>query len=218
MTGAVALATQEYSARFFANGARPDSALQTDQNLAPEKIAELGERLERRHQGAAQAHKPIVLTGGLKVETIGLPAEDMQLLGTRQFQIEEIARIYGVPPFLIGHNENTTSWGSGVESMGRGFVRYALRQHLNKAQTEVNRKLFRTAAKVAEFDPSDLERADTAALFTALRTAVGNPGAPGIMTQNEARRVLRLKSKPGADALFNGAGNAPDKAAQSAGA
>jgi phage portal protein BeeE len=54
-------------------------------------------------------------------------AEEMQLLETRQFQIEEVARIYGVPPFMIGHNEKTTSWGSGVEAMGKAFVRYALR-------------------------------------------------------------------------------------------
>lgn len=216
MAGAVALGAQEYSARWFANGARPDYALQTDNNLAPEKIEQLRNQLDERHRGPTNAARPMVLTGGLKVEPISMPAEDMQLISTRQFQIEEIARIYGVPPFMIGHNEKTTSWGSGVESMGIGFVRYTLRQHLNKIATELNRKIFRTAAKLVEFDTTDLERADTASLFAALRTAVGQPGAPGIMTVNEARGRLNLKKVPGGDTLFNGAADAPAAPAEPA--
>jgi HK97 family phage portal protein len=216
MTGAVSLATQDYAARFFANGARPDYVLQTDTNMSPAAIEAMRDQVDQAHRGSANAHKPMVLTNGLKAEAIGMPIEEMQLLSTRQFQIEEIARIYGVPPFMIGHNEKTSSWGSGVEAMGIGFVRYALRQHLNKVQAEVNRKLFRTARRLAEFDTSELERADTTGLFAALRTAVGTAGAPGIMSVNEARARINLKKTPGGDELFKGTANAPPQAAEPA--
>jgi len=217
MAGSVALATQDYSARFFANSARPDYALQTSQQMTPEKIDHLREQIAERN-GGSNAHKPMVLTNGLELKTITLPAEDMQLISTRQFQIEEIARIYGIPPFMIGHNEKTTSWGSGVEAMGQAFVRYALRQHLNKFQNELNRKLFRTAARVAEFDTTELERGDTTAMFNAFKVALGGAGAPGFMTVNEVRGRLSLKRIEGADKLSEGGPNAPQPNPQPAGA
>lgn len=216
MTGAVSLATQDYSARFFSNGARPDYALQTDQALGPESVDNLRTQLESRHAGSANAHRPMVLTNGLKVQAISMPAEDMQLIATRQFQIEEVARIYGIPPFMIGHNEKTTSWGSGVEAMGTGFVRYALRQHLHKFETELNRKLFRTASRVAEFDTTELERADTKSLFDAFRVALGRAGEPGFMTVEEVRSRLSLKRQPDGE-LSKGTADAP-QAPQPAGA
>ena len=83
-----------------------------------------------------------------------------------------------------------------VEAMGKGFVRYTLRPYLHKFEVELNRKLFRTATRIAEFDTTDLERADTATLMTALRTGVGRAGEPRIMSIDEARAVLRLKKDP----------------------
>jgi phage portal protein BeeE len=118
---------------------------------------------------ARQRAPPAVLGHGVKAEPLSLNAEDAQLLATRQFQIEEIARIYGVPPFMIGHTDKTTSWGSGVETMGKGFVRFTLRQHLNKFQNELNRKFFRNSGKVIEFDTFDLESADMETLVQLLR-------------------------------------------------
>jgi HK97 family phage portal protein len=222
MSGAVSLATQEYAARFFANSARPDVYFTAPQNLGPDRVENLRDQLNDRHQGPHNAHRPIILTNGMDAKTLTLPIDDLQLLELRQFQIEEIARIYGIPPFMIGHNEKTTSWGSGVEAMGIGFVRYTLRQHLNKFQNELNRKLFRTAAKIAEFDTADLERADLSTMLTAYRTAIGRAGEKPIMTVNEVRSALRLNKADGGDDMTPTAApaaapkegkNAPDKAA-----
>lgn len=201
MTGASSIAMQDFSANFFANSARPDYALSTDLKLNPEDVSDLREEIDRKHQGTANAHRPMLLHGGLKFMAITMPMKDMELVAMRQFQIEEIARIYGVPPFMIGHNEKTTSWGSGVEAMAVGFVRFTLRQHLNKFQNEINRKLFRTASRVAEFDTTDLERADTKSFFESLRIGVGRAGEPQIMTVNEARAHLRLKRDKDGDKL-----------------
>lgn len=199
--GAVALATQEYAGNFFANSARPDYALSTEQPLGTEKIKEMQAQIDERHStGAGRSHRPMLLHSGLKIQPWSISASDMQLLSTRQFQVEEVARAYGVPPFMIGHTDKTTSWGSGVESMGKGFVRYSLRQHIHKCEVEINRKMFRTASRVAEFDTADLERADTKALTDSLRVAVGRAGETRLMSPNEARRVLRLKKGKEADA------------------
>ncbi len=196
MAGASAIAMQDFGAAFYANSARPDYALTTEQKLGKETIEDLRAEVDKKHQGPANAHRPMVLHSGLDIKVITMPLKDMELVASRQFATKEIAGIYGIPPFMIGHNENSTMWGTGVESLGKGFVRYTLRQHLNKFQTEINRKFFRTAARVAEFDTADLERADTKSLYESLRIAVGRAGEPKIMSLNEARSVLRLKKDP----------------------
>jgi HK97 family phage portal protein len=196
--GAIALAQQDYAANFFANSARPDYALTTDQQLQPPKIKELQDLIDERHRLPENAHRPMLLHSGLKMSTLSISAADMQLLEQRKFSVEEIARAYGVPPFMIGHNEKTTSWGSGVAAMGIGFVRFTLRQHLNKFQDEINRKIFRTATRVAVFDTTDLEQADFASLDDVAarrgrprrRTGhhEGQRGARGAETQARGRR------------------------------
>lgn len=209
ISGGVSLAMQEYAGRFFTNSARPDVILTTDKAINKEIAEEMKTRWMETYSGLANVHKPAVLGQGFKVERLTMSAEDAQLLATRQFQLEEIARAYGVPPFMIGHTEKTTSWGSGVETMGTGFVRFTLRQHLNKIQTEINRKCFRTAAKCGEFDTFELERADMRTLFEGFRIALGRAGEPGFMTPDEVRQKLNLSRKPGGDTLATGATNAP---------
>lgn len=215
MTGGVALAAQQFSGQFFANSARPDYALTTDQKLAPETIENMKAQISERHQGPDNCGRPMILTNGMDIKVLTMPMEDMQLLETRKFQIEEIARVYGIPPFMLGHNEKTTSWGSGVEAMGVGFVRYGLRQDLNKFQTEINRKFFRSARRVVEFDTTELERADTKSLFESFRIAIGRAGEPGFMTTEEVRDRLNLKRVP--DGTLNPGGSTDEEPAPPAG-
>ena len=207
VAGAAAAATQEYAARFFANGARPDFVIQARSGSTPlsaEQFATLKQQIDEAHAGFNRAHRPMLLEGGLEFQSITMPFEDAQLLGTRQFQVEEIARLFGVPPFMIGHNEKTTSWGSGVEAMGVGFVRYTLRTHLHAFTNEINRKFFREMTKFAEFDTTELERADTKTLFDAFSVAIGGQGKPGFMTESEIRRRLNLPELSGGDQMERG--------------
>jgi HK97 family phage portal protein len=75
----------------------------------------------------------------------------------------DIARAFGVPPFMIGETEKTTSWGSGIEQMFTGFVRGTLRSHINRIEKELNRKLWPTRQKFfVEFDTFDLTAGDAA--------------------------------------------------------
>lgn len=200
-----ALAANEYSARFFANGARPDYWLTTDSNLGEEDIAQIKNSLDEKYGGAINAHRPGVLSGGLKIEQITMPHEDAQLLATRAFQIEEIARAFNVPPFLIGHNEKTTSFGTGIEEMGRAFVQYTLLRHLNTIRQEINRKVFgRSDRFYVEHNTAALERGDLKTRFEAYRIAIGRAGEPGWMEPNEVRRLENMRPHENGSGLNNG--------------
>lgn len=214
MTGGVALAAQEYSGQFFGNQARPDYALRTEQTMDREQLENLREQVNEQHaRSRGMGGRPMLLQGGLDIKAITLPNKDAELIATRQFQIEEICRVYGVPPFMVGHNEKTTSWGSGVAEMGTSFVRYVLRSHLNAFQNEINRKFFRTAQTVAEFDTFELERADLKTLFETFRSAIGRAGEDGFMTVEEVRRLISYPATPEVGELNKGQANEPQPAA-----
>lgn len=198
--GSAASAMQEFAARFFANGARPDFTLNTDQKLSADAVEEIYAKLDQ-FKGFDKAHRPMVLTGGLKVDALSMPLAEMQLLEGRKFQLEEIARLYGVPPFMIGHTEKTTSWGSGVDTMGMLFVRYTLRPWLTRFQNELDRKLFRQGRRCVRFDTTDLERADLKTLMAAIRSGLGRAGEQPVITVNEGRRMMGLADAEGGDSL-----------------
>lgn len=192
--GTLAINAQDFSSSFLKNLGRPDFALTSKDNLTDEQFGRFKEMLAT-HSGPENSGQPMILEGGLDIKTLTMPMEDMQLLETRKFQVEEVCRVFGVQPFMIGQTEKTSSWGTGVQAMGAGFVRYTLRDHLNAFQNEINRKFFRTASRVAEFDTAELERADIGVMMAALRQALGRAGEPPIMTVEEVRTMLRLPRK-----------------------
>jgi HK97 family phage portal protein len=191
VTGRLAISAQDFSTAFLENMARPDFVLKAAGNLTDDQFDQLRAMLDQ-HRSPGRAGRPMILEGGLEVMPLTMPMKDMQLIETRKFQVEEIARIYGVPAFMIGHTEKTTSWGSGVEAMGVGFVRFTLRDHLNAFHNEINRKFFTRSNRVAEFDTTELERADTKSMFEALRIALGRAGEPPFMSVEEVRAALRM--------------------------
>lgn len=193
-SGRLAIEAQKFSVNFLQNAGRPDFLLKAAGNLTDEQWATLQERLDD-HRSPANAGRPMILEGGLDLKELTMPLEEMQLLETRKFQIEEIARAFNVPPFMIGHTEKTSSWGTGVEAMGAGFVRYTLRDHLNAFHNEINRKFFRRPTHCAEFDTAELERGDFKAMFEGVRIGLGRAGEASILSLEEARRMVRLPKK-----------------------
>jgi len=200
-----ALAMDEYSGRFFQGGAHPSIILQTEKAMTEKQKADLRESFAAKYSGISNAHRlPLVLTEGTKAEQISLTAEDSQLLDARKFQVVDIARAFGVPPHLIGETSASTSWGSGIESMGRSFVQYTLEHHLCRLEQEINRKLFRTSRTFVEFDRSALMEGDLAAQAAYYRAALGGPGTgKGWMPVNEVRRRKRLPPIVGEDTIFD---------------
>lgn len=193
----IALAADEFSGAFFKNGARPDFALTTPGNLNRDQIDTIRKTWFAHHGGASNAHLPAVLQGGLQVQQLTMKAEDAQLLGTRQFQVEDIARIFGVPPHMIGYTEKTTSWGTGVEQMSIGFVRYTLSRYLDTISQEINRKIWpRSLRTFGEFNRDALLDGDSKAQAEFMAKALGGPGTQGYMAVNEVRRLKNLKPLP----------------------
>lgn len=202
---ATALSANEYNGRFFTNGARPDFALTMPGNITKDQAELLRATWAENHQGVNRSHLPAVLTGGMEVKPLTLSAQDSQILAVLGWETEEIARVLGVPPHMIGKTDKTSSWGSGVENMGRGFAKFTLWRSIVKCKQEINRKFWPLREKYfADFDLSDIERGDLKSENEAMRIALGRAGEPGWMTQNEVRRKKNLPPVAGGDKLNDG--------------
>lgn len=189
-----ALAMDEYAGRFFRNGAHQSVVLEAAGKMLPEKVLELQRMFGEKYSGIENAHKrPLVLTEGMTAKALNVSAQDSQLMDARNYQVRDIARAFGVPPHMIGETTASTSWGSGLESMGRGFVTYTLNPPLRRFEQELNGKLFRSPRFYVEFDREALTQGDSKAQAEADKAALGGPGAgPGYKTVNEVRRKHNL--------------------------
>lgn len=201
-----AMAMDEYAGKFFANGAHPSIALTTEKKLSAEGVEALQEAFARKYSGVRNAHAlPLVLTEGLTAAPISVNADDMQLLDARKFQVNDIARAFGVPPHMIGAADVST-FGTGIESIGRSFVMYTLAQHQAVIEQELNRKLFRTARRFVEFDASALMQGDKAAQALYYRAALGGPGTGnGWKSVNDIRNEENLPPLDDQDGIFTAA-------------
>lgn len=197
----IAQAAQDTSGRFYANGMMPGMTLEFPDAPPPEVVEELRAKVNENYGGVRNIGKPMLLFGGAKANALSIDPVDAQLLESRKFQVEEICRVFGVPPWMVGHNEKTTSWGSGVEAMGSGFVRYTLRRHLHAITNEFNRKLFQSGNKFVQFDTSELEQPSFKDFTEALRSGLGRAGERPIFTQNEARSRFNLPPVEGGDSI-----------------
>lgn len=198
------LASEEHAAAFFAGGAQPNYALE----VPPEVTINSDQRDALRaawlnyRKGYGQGLPPL-LTGGMKVQQLTMNAEDAQLLESRQYSVEQVARIFGVPPHMIGKTDAATSWGSGIEQMSIGFVRYTLRRHLDAIQQEINRKIWPRSLRVfGEFNADALLDGDSKAQAEYFSRALGGPGTQGWMTIDEVRKLKNLPPVPGGDRLI----------------
>lgn len=186
----VALAGQRYTGKFFSEGATFDYALKTAKSMDPTQLEDLRATLKARMAGS---RAPLILYNGLEPAQLSVNSKDAEILGTRLFTVEEICRIFGVPPFLIGHTEKSTSWGTGLEQQGSAFVRYALRRHTVPTGQELNRKLWPTRARYfVEHDPSALQAGDMKARFESYRIGLGRAGEQPFLDVDEIRRRENL--------------------------
>jgi HK97 family phage portal protein len=190
-----ALAMDEYSGKFFANGAHPSMILSATGKMSDDQIDKLQRAFVNKYSGIDNAHRiPLVLTEGLSAKEISLSAEDAQLLEARKFQVTDIARAFGVPPHMIGETTGSSAVGAGYEEQGRNFVMHTLRLHLKRLEQELNRKLYpRDTGRFVRFDLDDLIEGDSKAQAEYNRAALGGPGTGmGWMTVDEIRKTKGL--------------------------
>src|SRR5690606_28710536 len=165
-----ALAGQKYTGKFFASGGNFDYALKTSSKLKPSQLDMLKASLLARLGNGGRG--PLILDGGLEPAQLSVNSKDAEILSTRLFTVEDICRFFGVPPHMVGHTDKTTSWGSGIESQGIGFVRYTLQRHLTPMAQELNRKLWPVRERYfVEHITAALERADLKSRYEAYRIA-----------------------------------------------
>lgn len=212
----ITLAVEHFCGKMFSNGGTPRLALTypAGVKITDTQKQEIRDNWPKYYGGGENQHLPFVIGAGGKIEKISFSASESQMIEARKFQVIEIARAFGVPPFMIGESEKTSSWGSGIEQMSQGFVRYTLGPHITAIEQEINRKIFLQQTYMVDFDEEALARGDMKALGEWYRQAVGGSQGPGFISPNEVRRRLKMPPTTDGDKLYNPG----DKAAAPAGA
>lgn len=150
--------------------------------------------------GSKAAGKVMPLPKDWDWQQLTMNPEDAQLIESRGFNVEQVCRIYRVPPFMVGHTANSTSWGTGLEQQQIAFLTFALRPYLVRIEQAVKKQLLKPAERsslYAEFILEGLLRADSegrAALYAS-------GGQNGWMSRNEMRRRENLPPVEGGDVL-----------------
>lgn len=197
----IAIRGDEFAGKFYGQGAQPQHAVTAPGTMTPAQQDAFRAAWVAKYSGNGPTGVPLVLTEGLSVKELSMTAADAQLLESRKWQVIDIARAFGVPPFMIGENEKTTSWGSGVEAMGIGFVRYTLMSHLKRIQQELNRKLFRVAGTFVAHNVDGLQQADAKGRAEYFKAALGGTQNPAWLTPNEVRKLENMPPIEGGDTL-----------------
>jgi HK97 family phage portal protein len=200
----LSMATEEYGAKFFANGATPGGVLEHPGTIKdPQKIKE---SWNAAYQGSANSHRVAVLEEGMKYQQIGVPPEQAQFLETRKFQINEIARIFRIPPHMLADLEKSSF--SNIEQQSLEFVKYTLDPWVVRWEQTMCRSLLMQSEKpivFIKFNVDGLLRGDYASRMNGYATARQN----GWMSANDIRELENLDRIPvelGGDLyLINGA-------------
>lgn len=138
----LARVTEEFGASWFGQGSRSGGLLQLPAEVSEDARKKIEEQWRQTEAGLDNAHRVRLLPAGAVYTPLSIPPEDAQFLQTREFQIAEIARMYGVPLHMLESHQKSTSWGSGIEQMSLGFVRYTLADHIEGYEQELENKLF----------------------------------------------------------------------------
>jgi HK97 family phage portal protein len=187
------LAAEEFGARFFGSGAHMSGIIHVPGDLDKERARGLKESFTASHGGLRNSHTVGVLSGGAEWKPISVTPDDAQFLGTRAAQNLDIAMLFGIPPHMLGQVDKTTSWGTGIEQQGLGFLAYTLSPWLGRIEDAWSAMLARP--HTAKFNADALLRTDTAgryAVYSAARSA-------GILTPNEIRALENYKPVDGGD-------------------
>lgn len=184
----------------FKNGMMPTVAFKVDRTLKPEQREDFRKYVETV-SGAMNAGRSPVLEQGVTPETIGINPTDAQLLESRGYSVEEICRWFRIPPWMVGHTEKTTSWGTGIEQQMIGFLTFALQPWLVRIEQAISKSLLTPAERTsmyAEYSIEGLLRADSSARAAFYSQMVQN----GIMTRDDCRVKENLSRRGGnADVL-----------------
>ena len=187
----MAIACEEYGAKFFANGAAPGGVLEHPGTIKdPQRVRE---SWQSTFGGSWNANKVAVLEEGMKYTPIGISPEQAQFLETRKFQINEIARIFRVPPHMVGDLEKSSF--SNIEQQSLEFVKYTLDPWVVRWEQSIQRSLLSPKEKktyFAKFNVEGLHRGDYQSRMNGY--AIGRQN--GWMSANDIRELENLDLIP----------------------
>ena len=189
------LAGDEAAARMFGSGMLIGGLVSSDEALSKEQAEEVKAGLKAKISGVDKAGDIAVVNASLKFTPWTMSAEDAQFIETRAHQIEEVSRIFGVPPHLLGLTEKQTSWGTGVSEQNRGLSRFCLMSWTSRVEQRLKRLL--PDIQTCEFDYAGLLQGSPQEEIELLLAEV----AGGLLTLNEARAVRNLPPLPVAQPL-----------------
>lgn len=196
------LSAASYMGRTLAEGGMPRIALEFPNKLSPDGAKDMRDRFVEIYGQGDGSKLPLVMTEGGKAHELSISPLDLELLAARKFDKGEICEIIGVPPIIIGDSEKTSSWGTGVEQISLGWIRFSIQPLLARWEEELNRKLFRRAGQFLEFNLSALLRGDSKTQAEVFRAALGGPGTgDGWLSVNQVRRLTN--EKPISDPEFD---------------
>lgn len=149
----------------FSNGVRPSGVLSTDAQLTKDQRDEAERLLQAKFVGAMNAGRPMLLDKAMTWQQLTINPEDAQMLESRKFSGEEICRIFGVPPAMVGYGDKASNWGTGKEVDVMGFQKFTLRRRLKRIEQAAEKQLLSPADRLAgmriEFNLEGLLRADS---------------------------------------------------------
>ena len=193
-----ALAVQEFAGMMYANQATPKGVLSFDARLNKEQLAQVTKLWKDAFTGAGNAARTLILDSGGKFNPMSVSPEDAELLASRRFSAEEVARLFNMPPPLVGIWDHSSFTNS--ETAGRWFAQFTLAPWCRKIEAEARRSIFTADERVThhlEIDLSGMTRGDYAARWAAHKIAVD----ANILTRNEVREVEGWNPRTDGDTL-----------------
>jgi HK97 family phage portal protein len=200
---ALGMAAEKNAAAFFGNDSSPTGVLTTDTALKLETKNQIEQAWEEKHKGLDKKYRIAVLHSGLKWQQMGVDAKSAQLLESRKFGINDIARWFNIPPHMLADLDRATF--SNIEEQGINFVMWTLNKWLIKWSLECDYKLFNAAERkiyFTEFLTDALLRGNTESRYKAYQIGLGGNNNPGFITINEVRSKENLPPDPDGNKLF----------------
>jgi HK97 family phage portal protein len=221
-TFGTAMAGDKLAARFFSKGSILSGIIKVKAPLTNQAQADsIRAKWLQKMGGLGNAAEVGVLDAATDFQPLTIDPDTMQFLESRRWQTNEIARMFGIPPHLVGDVEKSTSWGTGIETQNTGFVSYTVAGWTNRIEQRISREVIGIRKQYSEFDLDRLLRGSMTERFASYTQGI----SAGWMTRNEARikenmqpldgldePILALNMGPGDLALNsgnNGNGNAP---------
>jgi HK97 family phage portal protein len=184
---ATGMAGDRAAAKMFGSGMMISGLVTTEEDVDQAEATIIKEGLDRKVSGVDNAGQLAFVNRSLKFTPWTMPAVDAQFIESRIHQVEEVSRIFGIPPHLLGQTEKQTSWGTGVTEQNRGLSRYTLMPWTSRIEQRLSRLLVNK--QLCEYDYAGLLQGSAQEELQMLIDQIG----AGILTVDEARRIRNME-------------------------